>query len=191
MRIDSKCRWSALAAVSLACVLAGCAPAAEGSGNDAPEAPAAWSADVECATCHDVEQGSYADAACEASFHAEVACSGCHDDQDTLSQVHEGKTAADNMTKRLKKSQVSNDVCLSCHFGTREALVEATPEVVLADKEGNSRNPHDADGIPEHEGIACGDCHAMHDGKPLADRALDECLGCHHEGVFECGTCHD
>ena len=127
MRIDSKCRWSALAAVSLACVLAGCAPAAEGSGNDAPEAPAAWSADVECATCHDVEQGSYADAACEASFHAEVACSGCHDDQDTLSQVHEGKTAADNMPKRLKKSQVSNDVCLSCHFGTREALVEATP----------------------------------------------------------------
>lgn len=185
------------AAAVLLLAMAACAPkeASEGDGaTQSNEEPiqVAWSADMDCGTCHVSEQESYEDTACEASLHEDVACMQCHADESTLRSVHEGKTASDKMPTRLKKTAVEDAVCFGCHYEDREALIEATEgKVVLTDTEGTSRNPHDPEGIAEHETLACGDCHNMHSTEDMQVRAMKQCESCHHEGVFECYTCHD
>lgn len=186
---------TALAAGLLA--LAACAPqeSVEGDGGQGASTPAVqatWSADIACDTCHAAEQATYDNASCEASHHKEVTCLQCHADEATLATVHEGKTATDALPKRLKQTNVEDAICFSCHYGDRDALIAATESTaVLTDSEGTSRNPHDPQGIAEHEDLACADCHAMHDTKGLEDRAMAVCESCHHEGVFACYTCHE
>lgn len=193
-----KARWAMrFATVSLAmalCVLA-CACSNESGdgkaqGNDASVA-VNWSMEVDCGVCHSIEGESMADASCEASSHVDMTCIQCHDDEKALSLVHEGKTAENTSPKKLRKTEVSNDLCLSCHYGTREALIEATSDVIVVDSEGTGRNPHDVGDVAEHGDIACADCHNMHDSNPIEDQAKDKCLSCHHADVFECGTCHE
>lgn len=150
-----------------------------------------WSKDSDCSVCHVPEQESYSDSACLASLHPDTTCSQCHADSTELSSVHEGKTASDKMPKKLKKTSVSDDLCLSCHFETKDALAEATPDVLITDSKGNSRNPHLADGVVEHEDIECAECHSMHVDEPIEDQAKDKCYSCHHAEVFECYTCHE
>ena len=174
-------------ALALTAALAGCAPrqaesAAPQAEADVPALTVAWSIDGDCSVCH-------ADHA--ATHHETDACSSCHQDETALAAAHEGATAYAKMPKKLKKTAVDDALCLSCHYETREALVEATADVQLADSEGTARNPHDTGGVAEHEGIACSDCHTLHADDDVRDVALKQCQSCHHAGVFACYTCHD
>ena len=181
----------------IALALTACAPQSNENGaasaDDAKETPitVAWSADSECGTCHATEQASYDDAACVASTHEGQACISCHADASGLATAHEGKTASDTMPKKLKKTEVPDDACLSCHYGAREELVAATVDVAVVDSKGTAVNPHDVTPSEKHDTIRCADCHGMHDAEKLADKADAECASCHHADVFECYTCHD
>lgn len=188
--------------VALTAGLAACAPSEPSgepsggsqAGKDASSEPIQvdWSIDMDCSTCHATEQDSFTDSACEASLHADMACKDCHNDATKLATVHEGKTASDKMPTRLKKTEVSDELCFSCHYENRDALIEATEgKAVLTDSEGTSRNPHDPEGIEEHESLACGDCHNMHSTETVQERAMKQCESCHHAGVFQCYTCHE
>lgn len=188
---------AALAVVAICC-LGACAPQASDSNassetsSDGSAAEAVWSMDSDCGTCHATEQKSYESASCEAALHKDLACAQCHSDESALAAVHEGKTASDKMPTRLKKTSVDDTFCLSCHYGDRDGLIAATEGVaVLTDSEGTSRNPHDPQGIAEHEDLACSDCHKMHSDEAVQDVAMKECVTCHHEGVFACHTCHE
>ena len=134
---------------------------------------------------------------CGVSTHAEAACVACHTDAESLGTVHEGATTDDKMPKRLRKTEVSEDACLTCHYGTREGLAEATASLTVVDKNGTEAHPHDlpATEAGEHESIACGECHAMHtpgsSADTLLEAATERCQKCHHQNVFECGTCHE
>lgn len=186
------------AGVLLVTMLAGCSPRAsadqsaeEGPSDQNAAITVEWSADSDCAVCHVSEQESYENTACMASFHAGQACGSCHVDSLGLSKVHEGKTATDKMPKRLKKTDVADELCLSCHFETRDELAAATAGVAVTDSEGTSVNPHDLPSSDDHDSIHCADCHSMHDTDPIADKAQSQCFSCHHAEVFACGTCHD
>lgn len=181
--------------LALPLALSACAPQTRELGSapepdDATTVAIVWSPDSDCAICHVAEQSSYDDTACGASQHQEQICESCHDDEATLSTVHEGKTGSDKMPKRLKETEVAEDTCLSCHFNTREELAAATADVVLSDAKGTSVNPHQLPQGESHDSIRCGDCHGMHDGEALLEKANGECASCHHSGVFECYTCH-
>ena len=182
--------------LTMSLALYACAPKAPeegGQGEKASEPVVAvnWSESSDCATCHTVEQESYSDQTCLASMHPDATCTQCHADAAGLATVHEGKTAADKMPKKLKGTNVPDELCLSCHFESREALAEATPNVLITDAKGNSRNPHLSDGISEHDDIECAECHSMHKAEPIEDQAKDVCYSCRHAEVFECYTCHE
>ena len=196
-RIGRLAPWTAAAALCVA--LSACAPqqtapvggeAGEG-GQGGTAVSAEWSPDADCAACHAREQESYEDSACLASLHADVACGQCHDDSSALATAHEGSSSSDKAPARLKVTEVSDAACLSCHYETKEALAEATPDVVVADSQGNGRNPHALDGVADHEGIGCSDCHGMHSSEPVQEQAKATCTNCHHAGVYECYTCHE
>ena len=51
-------------------------------------------------------------------------------------------------------------------------------------------NPHDLPEGADHAKIDCLDCHTAHKAQEASETALNTCTGCHHTGVFECGTCH-
>lgn len=118
-----------------------------------------------------------------------LTCISCHDDVDKLAEVHKSAGAGKTAT-RLKKTDVSSEVCLSCH--DLEVLAEATAKsTVLTDDNGTVINPHDIPEGSEHGTLGCTDCHKAHDQeKTLAQSAKTACTSCHHAGVFECNTCH-
>lgn len=185
------------AVVAAAVFLCACSPQSQSEGGSSADdsgksvIEVAWSPQADCSVCHATEQASYGNAACLASSHQQEACISCHSDEQALADVHADKTSADKAPKKLKKTEVSDEQCLSCHYGSREGLVAATPDAMVVDDNGTSRNPHDAGGVTEHEGVQCSSCHDMHSEEPLAEQALNTCLGCHHAGVFECYTCHE
>ena len=124
-------------------------------------------------------------------MHAEnfgLTCTTCHQDSDELAAGHK-KLNNGKEAKRLKKSTVSSEICVTCH--PEEDLVEATADyVALVDGKGTVVNPHDRPDVESHEGIQCMDCHTVHSGKQIQEAAMTTCLSCHHAGVFECNTCH-
>ena len=188
-----------MVAVVVSVAFVGCAPQVndvsdtQGASKGQPAAvDFTWSSDADCAMCHTGEQESYGNAACEASLHKDMACIQCHVDESALQAAHEGKTASDKMPTRLKETGVSDELCFGCHYDNREGLIAATEgSTVLTDTEGTSRNPHDPDGIAEHETLKCSDCHNMHSTDAVQERAMKKCESCHHAGVFACYTCHD
>jgi DmsE family decaheme c-type cytochrome len=125
-------------------------------------------------------------------------CSACHRD----AHRHPGASPAEDPMMRFAAEPASarSDVCLSCH-------VEA--------------HPMPGAGVHERAGVACDDCHSVHEpvladglarGVPLPaglgdlDAASATCLGCHQgvftefafnerhrleEGVLDCVSCHD
>lgn len=189
----------AVGLLALAVVPAGALAGSTGSDQDAKAASAVekpakvWESDLDCLGCHTVEASSLEDDACLASSHAAVACTTCHSDGEVLQERHDkpGK----RLPKRLKKTSVEPAVCLSCHGdkeGTAQPIAEATADSeVLTDKEGLTVNPHDLPANASHEKVACTDCHKMHDDEADVEKQAQlACLGCHHENVYECGTCH-
>ena len=181
----------ALAASTLALV-AGCQPQPQGETQDSsraessPAIEVAWSADTDCATCHADQHDVMS------VQHASMSCTDCHADEGALESVHEGKTASDKMPKKLKKTEVADFICESCH-GSYGELAEATADsTALTDSQGTTVNPHEAKDLwpEEHLDLTCSECHNEHSGQPAAVMASEKCLSCHHEDVYECGTCH-
>lgn len=125
-----------------------------------------------------------------AAVHQAVPCTGCHSDEKVLSTVHDGVTADSKLPKRLRKAKIDEALCLGCH-GSYEDLAEKTADcTVLTDSAGTVVNPHDLPEGADHAKIDCLDCHTAHKVQEVSEATLNACTGCHHTGVFECGTCH-
>lgn len=198
-----KCKSQVLivAAVAICVVaLAGCQPKSADSSHSAESASAAedttpiqvaWTPDSDCSSCHSVEDLSMSDTSCAASQHSVETCMTCHDDEEALAGAHEGSEGKKPPVK-LKKTEVADDVCLSCH-GSYEELAEKTADLtLLTDENGKVVNPHEVKELTEsHEPTVCGDCHKLHSPDASSVVAPEFCLSCHHENVYECGTCHD
>lgn len=204
---------AALAAV-IACV-AGCAPQGastvdgdEGSSAGAPTIEAVWSTDSDCGSCHESEAASADDGTTLYSLHAQhesySECVDCHvDDGGALAEVHADYTDPKaRLPKKLKDTSVSEETCLSSGCHALDEITAATASsTVLTDSNGTVVNPHE---ILVDEGhianskadLACSSCHKMHAEKGMvseatAETAQKKCTGCHHQNVYECGTCHD
>ena len=91
--------------------------------------------------------------------------------------------------KKLKKTDVSKEACLSCH--DQAEVAAATADLtVLTDDNGLTVNPHELPGNSEHDKLVCAKCHTMHEEATPDENAADACASCHHAGVYECHTCH-
>lgn len=128
-----------------------------------------------------------------ASDHATnmgLTCVDCHQDSPELAAAH-AKLDSGKEPRKLKKTAVESDVCLACH--DQKSLAEQTiGSAVLSDENDTVVNPHELPGNPEHEQIACTDCHRVHNPKKTVGvTAQQACTSCHHTGVYECGTCHE
>lgn len=207
MNVSAKKRMRTMgpAALLLAlCVtLAGCGGAPHQAGSEAGntgeatqaaavDAPFSWTPDANCSLCHATQSASLTDSACQVSAnHADVACTQCHSDGSGLSSAHDGVTLADTKgAKKLAKTSVDQDACISCHAdaGVPEA---AASSAALTDDQGTTVNPHDLPQSESHDTLTCGSCHAMHDKEPLEATASAACTQCHHQNVYECYTCHE
>ena len=150
-----------------------------------------WSVESDCAACHETQAASSSNEGYQLyAGHSQLPCMTCHTDADALYAAHAKVTADDtDGTTRLKKTEVDATACLACHANdyTPEALADST---VLTDDNGTVVNPHNPPAVEQHASIVCSDCHAMHSTAPLAETAAEKCAGCHHHGVYECGTCH-
>ena len=72
--------------------------------------------------------------------HEAVACVTCHVDSDKLGAQHNGVGAQDKMPKRLKKTTVERDACLSCH-DQDDLSARTKASDTLTDEEGTVVNP--------------------------------------------------
>lgn len=194
-------KWGApvLVVVSIAfAALYGCAPQAgsESSGSSSSTTAdssvlADWSYGIDCGQCHSNAAGSFANQKCLASKHAslEKSCNSCHTDESALVTVHTNAKSDKAPAKKLKKTEVTSDACLSCH--KKENLIQAgSTSTMLTDEKGNVVNPHSLPTVDEHADITCTSCHDVHDESSIAETAPATCRTCHHADVYECGTCH-
>lgn len=182
--------------------LCACAPqAASNAGGGSAESEATpaglsgdWTIDADCAMCHAEEAASMDDAALLASDHIAYDCSMCHTEAD-IAPSHEGVTAPpdEEQQRALRKAgrtMGTSEFCLQCH-GTLQELAEKTVDVTLVkDANGTVVNPHAIPENAKHEeaGVQeCYNCHWLHNPLPSP---VSNCNSCHHQGVFECGTCH-
>lgn len=191
-----------VATLAFALSLAACAPqqttGLSNTGDDeSADEPAVvqmeWSLDSDCSMCHDGETASMADAACPASTHEAqgATCAMCHNDEAALTEAHVSAEADSATPSHLSSSDVSQEACLTCHNMDDLAAVTADLDV-LTDTQGTTVNPHALPDNADHAAEAtCSSCHKMHesDGDPQRD-ARRLCNDCHHEGVYECYTCH-
>lgn len=165
------------------------------SGGDVEIVQVDWSMDSDCASCHTEEAASMEDAALLASSHVAFNCVQCHTETDIASS-HEGVTAAPDeeqqrAIRKAGRTMGTSEFCLQCH-GSLEELAEKTSDVtMLKDANGTVVNPHAIPENPEHkeDGVQeCYNCHWLHNTSPSP---VSNCNSCHHQGVFECGTCHE
>ena len=122
--------------------------------------------------------------------HAAVECAQCHDDG-VLADVHASGEADAEMPEELSESVVGSATCLACHDDPDELANLTAESEALVDRNGTAVNPHELPDIPEHEDITCGNCHKMHGNEDISITSMETCATCHHERVFECGTCHE
>ena len=187
------------AVCGLTLCLAACAPQGEGappaSDDAAPTATEfAWSKDSDCTTCHETDVASFDDAACAASQHVSMKseCLTCHDDVAGLEDAHKKVTLESQKKKAtLKKTEVSEDICLTCH-DKAELAVATAASTALTDKNGLTVNPHDLPANDDHAeaGTTCSSCHKLHTSESATETASAVCRNCHHADVYECNTCH-
>lgn len=179
---------AACLAVFVVSMMVGCAPQAQtGATDDTPTSTSsAWSSDMTCSTCHVAEQ-----AATEASTHVDQTCESCHGEPAALTEAHAGATSDGQMPKKLKKTTIAEAVCLGCHKSYDDLATRTESPTVLTDTQGTVINPHALPKVAEHGDIVCTSCHKLHAVDSLVETASEACSGCHHQGVFECGTCHE
>lgn len=153
----------------------------------------AWSAESDCASCHEIETSSETDAMSMYSTHvsAGVTCSTCHiDDEGKLAEAHIDYATAELPTK-LRTTEVTASVCLTCH-GKEELQAKTATSTTLTDSKGTVVNPHSLPATEKHEkNINCSSCHKMHLPNSPVDQGQEICLSCHHMQIYECGTCHE
>ena len=197
MKVKGRLFWGAAAVVAVsALALTSCAPQTSNGGGlaetgDGGAVSAEWSFEGDCGICHDAQQATYEVADCLVGSHPDQRCVNCHTDQEVLAEIHDGVTGEDKTPKRLKKTEVSADACLSCH-GSEQELAQKTAEATcLTDKNGTVVNPHDLPDVPDHDKVTCTSCHIAHEPTERSEAAYDACLTCHHAEVYECYTCHD
>lgn len=193
-----------LAAAAIACAaLAGCSPEVgdpqkeetaigqeKASGNTVENGSSAvaWTIDSDCTVCHLANQieedGTH-------GAHSPLACNTCHEASGEMEKVHEKATMVEEAdVKRLRKTTVAKDACLSCH--AEDYAPEKTSKVTaLTDTTGTTVNPHDLPDGEQHEEIVCADCHSMHGDETAEEKAPQVCLGCHHQNEYTCHTCHE
>jgi hypothetical protein len=121
-----------------------------------------------------------------------MECAQCHSDEAALTAAHKNKTSSSKQPTRLKKTAVSEDVCLSCH-DTASLAAATIGSAILTDGDGTTVNPHGLPATENHvENITCSSCHKMHgETTGVADEAVKACKSCHHTGIYTCGTCHE
>ncbi len=128
----------------------------------------------------------------------EVTCLSCHDINllrklyfyvDAL-MLDEAINVGDHSETTL--------MCLAC-LGSYEELAQLTADYTgLEDELGNIANPHvygggiaDTSTEERHYALPCLQCHTfVHNVSDVLFDTFWHCSGCHHERVFECGTCH-
>jgi hypothetical protein len=152
-----------------------------------------WSEESNCESCHPVEVDSGADTATSHSVHVaqeDATCGTCHINADnTLALAHADYAYTESPNKLIKTS-IPNDTCLSCHI-LDELKIATLSSTVLTDEHGLVINPHDLPVTDSHErNIECSTCHTIHSSHSLEENAEKACIACHHEKVYECGTCH-
>ena len=160
-------------------------------GDDASQGVAfTWSAESDCAMCHDKEAASQQDSACTASQHADLACATCHADEAGLVAAHEGaQMGSDKAASALVTTSVDDAVCQSCH--DQAELATKTAEcTVLTDSEGTVVTPHALPENEDHAATECISCHKMHSTTAVDKTATRYCKSCHHTDVYSCYTCH-
>ena len=170
-----------------------CALAAPGARAQAPEpspsaAAASWTP-ADCATCHEPAVNGM-----HATAHAGVQtqCAACHGDPTAhLKSVTEtGEPGPVLSLKKMKAVEV-NKTCQGCHEKTHNATWTGSAH--------------------ERRGIACTNCHSVHDFKSAKSqlrtaREPETCFGCHgairaqglrtshhpvREGLLSCSSCHN
>jgi hypothetical protein len=191
--------------VSLFVVLAACAPR-QAPAPDDTEAPGGidlsevelptWTEESDCASCHTAETASASDSACAYSLHApqpEVACGTCHSDEgEALAKAHE-RYATALQPVSLKRTKVTEGACTAAGCHSVEELAAATASSsTLTDANGTVVNPHGLPTTDRHAtSVSCSSCHKQHKPEPASEVAPSVCISCHHEDVYECGTCHE
>jgi hypothetical protein len=153
----------------------------------------AFTSDSDCSACHAAEVQSGNDSTVLYSFHVdqqEMQCNTCHnDDNEVLTKAHEDYATA-KLPSKLKKTEVYVEVCLTCH-NMDDLKVKTKDTATLTDSNGVTANPHDLPVSDSHaKRIICMSCHEMHGKNPVNETAPKVCEGCHHQNVYECGTCH-
>lgn len=183
---------AAFALAAAAALLPGCQapqPAGEDEADGAQPA-AAWSPEADCGSCH-VKEGSSFQSTATALAHAASSCLDCHTNATALESAHaEATEGAETPSKLSSNARISPDTCLGCHDQT-ETQEDLARSAILVDEEGTEVNPHD---LPEGhlgERISCTDCHLVHEDADTDQTAQAACTTCHHENVYQCGTCHE
>lgn len=151
-----------------------------------------FSMEADCASCHEEAAQRMADEGFTGALHVNLTCVTCHDDEEQLTEAHAEHYSAKQASRvvTLVSTTVDPDICFTCH-GDQQALAQATADLTdLTDNNGTTVNPHDLPAIDSHAGITCGSCHKMHDDKTAVEASQNTCLNCHHDNVYECGTCH-
>ena len=167
--------------------------ASSGSSKSSAQA-VAWSPDIDCTTCHSDQQASLSNTACLKGMHKDAKCTSCHTDTDGLSKAHESASGTYSGTE-LESTRVDEKACLSCHGSYDELAAKTASITVLTDSKGTVVNPHAVRTAAvnvkgQHDEITCTTCHTVHASGDSATNAQQECLSCHHQNVYECGTCH-
>lgn len=173
-------------------ILAGCAGGSEtgfsSEEDNTQQTASGWDASIDCASCHMAEATSQTSESYRHIEHSGMNCLSCHVDNDDLEKAHID-AGTDVSKAKLKKTEIDENICLSCH--TKADLATATANnTVLTDKEGLTVNPHDLPEKEDHKKVNCISCHVMHTDKNIDEEAQASCISCHHENVYECYTCH-
>jgi hypothetical protein len=181
-----------LALVSGIAASAGCAPriSQEASNADAENTVTGtvWAPTIDCLVCHDLAEPNTL-----GTLHQDLgsSCLSCHEVAE-LQPIHDEHGDSVRVPAKLRYSSVAQTACLAsgCHEN-REELAARTGEVSISDKNGLAVNPHELPNSESHDSLSCAKCHVAHEESVTLAVAEDECFGCHHEKVFECGTCHE
>jgi len=152
-----------------------------------PPSPITWTPDMAC-YCHAKYEISMTDSALLVYMHVqegEDECTDCHE-LTTLEIVHATVLPAQTADTERPLPQA---FCLNCHETYADIAKLTVNSTVLTDANGTVVNPHDVPLTPGHvtaNVTECSNCHKMH----KTYDAINYCYRCHHDFVFECGTCH-
>jgi hypothetical protein len=147
-----------------------------------------WGPDSDCGICHAKEIETTDASACPQAGATPDTCMTCHVQEPELVTVHANVTTAETTkSSRLKQTVVEESLCLECHDSYEVLAVKTSEVTTLTDDNGLTVNPHAIPTTGNHDEITCTSCHVKH-GKSNAARRV--CVGCHHQTVWECNTCH-